>query len=180
MLYELTLTVCVRSTTAKISSFGILTASLHIVSPAGMFLSAPYAESSFSFLNFAGYYFYAKAILKHGEGRDSPRDLLILLSGVVFGIATTFRGNGLLSGLLLVWDVLSCATRILQSIDLVSNTRRLLALSMSGLLMACIATTPQYLAYGEYCVGRSADSDKRPWCSYWPPSIFTWVQRHYW
>ena len=138
-----------------------------------MFLSAPYAESSFSFLNFAGYYFYAKAMLKHSEGRDNPRDLLILLSGVVFGIATTFRGNGLLSGLLLLWEVLSCAIRILQSINLVSNTRHLLTLSMSGLLMACIATTPQYLAYGEYCVGRSADSDKRPWCSYWPPSIFT-------
>ena len=180
MLYELTLIVCVRSTTARVSSLGVVTASLHIVSPAGMFLSAPYAESSFAFLNFAGYYLYAKAILKHGEGRDNLRDLLILLSGIVFGVATTFRGNGLLSGLLLVWDVLSCATRILQSIDLVSNTRHLLALSMSGLLMACIATTPQYLAYGEYCVGGSADSVKRPWCSYWPPSIFTWVQRHYW
>lgn len=180
MLYQLTLTVCVRSTTARASLFGVLTASLHIVSPAGIFLSAPYAESSFSFLNFAGHYFYAKAMLKHGEGRDNLRDLLILLSGVVFGMATTFRGNGLLSGLLLVWDVLSCAIRILQSINLVSNTRHLLALLTSGLLMACIATTPQYLAYGEYCVGRSADSDKRPWCSYWPPSIFTWVQMHYW
>lgn len=145
-----------------------------------MFLSAPYAESSFSFLNFTGYYFYAKAMLKHGEGRSGQRDFLILLSGVVFGAATTFRGNGLLSGLLLVWDALSRGTRILRSIDIISNIRRLMIISMSGLLMACIAVMPQYLAYGEYCVRGSVDNDRRPWCSHWPPSIFTWVQRQYW
>ena len=180
MLHKLTLTVCAKSTTTRIPSFCILTASLHIISPAGMFLSAPYAESPFSFLNFTGCYFYAKAMSKHGEGRDSQRDLLLLLSGVVFGIATTFRGNGLLSGLLLVGDALSCGTRILRSVDLVSDFRHLLSVSMSGILMACIAIMPQYLAYSEYCVGESTDNDKRPWCSYWPPSIFTWVQRQYW
>ena len=180
MLYELTLITCVKRTTTRDPSFSFLTASLHIISPAGMFLSAPYAESSFSFLSFAGYYFYAKAMLMHGEGRESQRDLYILLSGVVFGIATTFRGNGLLSGLLLVWDALSCGTKILRSINIASDIRHLLTVSMSGLLMACIAITPQYLAYGEYCVRRTAYSDKRPWCAYWPPSIYHWVQRHYW
>lgn len=180
MLHELTLTVYLKSTTDRISSFCVLAASLHIVSPAGMFLCAPYAESSFSFLNFVGYYLYAKGMLKHSEGRENQRDFLVLLSGVVFGVATTFRGNGLFSGLLLVWDALACGLRILGFADIASNIRYLLAVSISGLLMACIATAPQYLAYQEYCVRGSADSDKRPWCSYWPPSIFTWVQRHYW
>lgn len=179
MLYELTLTVCLNSTT-RISSFCVLAASLHIISPAGMFLSAPYAESSFSFLNFTGCYLYAKAMLKHAEGQKNQRDCLVLLSGVLFGIATTFRGNGLLSGLLLVWDALACGTRILRSTDIASNIRHLLTVSISGLLMACIAIVPQYLAYDEYCVRASAYSDKRPWCSYWPPSIYTWVQRQYW
>ena len=180
MLYELTLIARLKPTTTRDSAFCLLTASLHIISPAGMFLSAPYAESPFSFLNFAGYYFYAQAVLKHGEGREGQRDLLVLLSGVVFGIATTFRGNGLLSGLLLVWDALSCGTRILRWTDTASDIRHLLTVSMSGLLMACIAITPQYLAYGEYCVRKTAYSDKRPWCAYWPPSIYAWVQRHYW
>lgn len=180
MLHELTLTVCPKSTMTRISSFCVLAASLHIISPAGMFLSAPYAESPFSFLNFAGYYLYAKAMLEHGEGRENQRDALILLSGVVFGIATTFRGNGLFSGLLLVWDALACGTRVLRFTDIASNARRLLTVSISGLLMACIAIVPQYLAYDEYCVRGSTDSDKRPWCSYWPPSIYTWVQRQYW
>ena len=180
VLHEMTLTLFINSPTTRASSFSFLTASLHIISPAGMFLSAPYAESSFSFLNFAGYYLYAKAMLKHGEGRFSQRDLLVLLSGVVFGIATTFRGNGLLSGLLLVWDALSCGTRILRSVDIASNIRYLLTVSMSGLLMACIAMVPQYLAYSEYCVRGSSDSDRRPWCSYWAPSNYTWVQRQYW
>ena len=180
MLHELTLTVCIKSTRTRVSSFCVLTACLHIISPAGMFLSAPYAESSFSFLNFVGCYFYAKAMLKHDEGRESERDHLILLSGVVFGIATTFRGNGLLSGLLLVWNALACGTRILRSIDITGNVRHLLVVSVSGLLMACIAAVPQYLAYSEYCGRGIADTDRRPWCSSWPPSIYTGVQRQYW
>ena len=180
MLHELTLTVYLESTTTRISSFCVLAPSLHIISPAGLFLSAPYAESSFSFLSFVGYYLYAKAVLKEGEERENQRDLLILLSGVIFGIATTFRGNGLLSGLLLVWDALACGTRILRSTDIIYNVRHLLTVSISGLLMACIAIVPQYLAYDEYCVRGSANSVKRPWCSYWPPSIYAWVQKHYW
>lgn len=180
MLHKLTSTVCVKSTMTRVSSFCLLTACLHIISPAGMFLSAPSPESSFSFLNFAGCYFYAKGMLKHDEGRESERDISILLSGVVFGIATTFRGNGLLSGLLLVWNALACGTRIVGSIDIASNVRRLLVVSMSGLLMACIAAVPQYLAYSDYCVQGIADADRRPWCSFWPPSIYTWVQKHYW
>ena len=180
MLYELTLTVCVKSPVTRVSSFCILTASLHIISPAGMFLSSPYAESSFSFLNFAGHYFHAHAMLKHGEKGQSRRDILVLLSGVVFGIATTFRGNGLFSGLLLIWDALVCGIRILRSSDIASNVRHLVVVSISGLLMACIAMVPQYLAYAEYCVRGSANGDKRPWCSYWPPSIYTWVQKQYW
>lgn len=180
MLYELTLTVWLTSTTTRITSFSVLTASLHIISPAGVFLSAPYAESSFSFLNLSGLFLYAKAMLNHDKGRERQRDCVLLLCGVLFGIATTFRGNGLLSGLLLLWDALACGTRILRFTDVASNIRHLLTVSMSGLLMACIAAVPQYLAYDEYCIRGSLDSDKRPWCSNWPPSIYTWVQRQYW
>lgn len=180
MLHELTLTVCLKSTTTKVSSFCVLVASLHIISPAGIFLSAPYAESPFSFLNFTGFYLYAKAILKHAEGKQNQKDLLVLISGFVFGIATTFRGNGLFSGLLFVWDALAYGTRILRSTDPASNFRSLLSVLISGLSMACIAVLPQYLAYAEYCVRESADSIIRPWCSNWPPSIYAWVQGEYW
>ena len=180
MLHELTLTVCLKSTTTKVSSFCVLVASLHIISPAGIFLSAPYAESPFSFLSFTGFYLYAKAMLKHADGKQSQRDLLVLISGFVFGIATTFRGNGLFSGLLFVWDALACGTRILRSTDAASNFRSLLSVLISGLSMACIAVLPQYLAYAEYCVRESADSNIRPWCSNWPPSIYAWVQAKYW
>ncbi len=38
-----------------------LAASLHIFSPAGLFLSAPYAESTFSLLSFVGFYILALA-----------------------------------------------------------------------------------------------------------------------
>jgi phosphatidylinositol glycan class V len=36
------------------------------------------------------------------------------------------------------------------------------------------------LAYKEYCESSGTDQGRRPWCNYWIPSIYSWVQSHYW
>lgn len=162
------------------SKLAFLTAGLHIISPAGMFLSAPYAEGSFSFLNFFGFYCYAQTLEDHLMISRALRDILVVLSGVIFGIATTFRGNGLFSGLILVYDAFACVTQILQNKDVKSRVRRLIVVCLSGTLMACIAAIPQYLAYDEYCNVRNLNGRLRPWCSGWIPSIYGWVQSEYW
>lgn len=180
LLHEVSLIICPELPASQRSRFALLTAILHIISPAGIFLSAPYAESSFSLLNFTGFYLYAHAILKHQVNEVVARDFFTLSAGICFGIATIFRGNGLFSGLILVYDATTSAIDIVRSPDTKGHIRRFVFVITSGASMACIVMVPQYLAYSEYCRSMDAEVERRPWCSYWLPSVYTWVQKHYW
>jgi phosphatidylinositol glycan class V len=151
-------------------------ASLHIISPAGLFLSAPYAESSCALLSFVGCLLFTKSLGGNGPVTAS-HDVLVLLSGVFFGIATTFRSNGILNGLLLLEEAL----RILWSFKhgvRVSSFRRLIATGLGGLSVAVGFLLPQYIAYTEYCGDSGINT--RTWCKRTLPSIYTFVQDHYW
>ena len=182
MLFQLTFTVCSSKSLVIRSKFAFLAASLHIICPAGIFLSAPYAESLFSLLNFLGLYLYAKAYngnpMQSGGIFDST---MIILSGVLFGLATTLRGNGLLSGLILLYDLIKCITRMWYSPSRIGpEIWGGVTLGASGTLMASIAFIPQYLAYSEFCRGPDSGEYIRPWCLKWFPSIYAWVQKEYW
>ena len=179
MLHELTLTVYRRSSVHQLSKISFLAACIHIISPAGIFLSAPYAESSFSLLNFAGCYLYAKAKTSTCV-QNTKGDALIIFSGIIFGVGSTFRGNGLFSGLILIYDAVSSMSKIVHSTDIKANVRKLLVVCLSGVFMGSIAILPQWLAYKEYCTKLNAESVVRPWCSNWVPSIYAWVQKEYW
>jgi Gpi18-like mannosyltransferase len=83
---------------------------MHILSPAGLFLSAPYAESLFSLLSFLGHLLYVYGQPSTTKGKTPPRtilhDLALLASGLTFSLATTIRSNGILFGLLFAHDAL--------------------------------------------------------------------------
>ncbi|KAL2798406.1 GPI mannosyltransferase 2 [Aspergillus keveii] len=154
-----------------------LSAALHIVCPGGAFLSAPYGESLFSFLNITGYYVYSsschdlsskKYFLSHGK---------LVLSGCFFAIATSVRSNGILSGVLLAYDALWQAYNILSRRSVGTVIVRLGFTIISGCIVALGLLIPQYLAYTSYCMGKDG---LRPWCQYLFPSIYGWVQSHYW
>lgn len=151
-------------------------ASLHIISPAGLFLSAPFAESSCALLSFVGCLLFTKSLGGNGPITAS-HDMFAILSGVCFGIATTFRSNGILNGLLLLEE----AFRTLWSLKhgfRISSFRRLIATGLGGLCVAVGFLLPQYVAYTEYC--QSTDMNTRTWCNRTLPSIYTFVQDHYW
>ncbi|KAE8392109.1 hypothetical protein BDV23DRAFT_61094 [Aspergillus alliaceus] len=66
-LYRLSINVFDHgNTSGKLTSF--LSSSLHIICPAGAFLSAPYGESLFSFLNITGFYIYSSSLLDLKSG----------------------------------------------------------------------------------------------------------------
>lgn len=99
----------------------------------------------------------------------------MLLSGLLFGVATTIRGNGLLSGLLYG---LEGVKELIESTN--PRFRRLSSIVLGGSLMALCAMLPQVLAYSDFCVNVNPSEKQRPWCSHQIPSIFSWVQSHYW
>ncbi|KAF2812688.1 mannosyltransferase [Mytilinidion resinicola] len=159
-----------------------LAASLHIVTPAGLFLSAPYGEALFSFLNFSGMLLYIESQRDQSQNSwGALRGCHIIASGALFSMAASIRGNGLLSGLIFVYDVVTHLPRLLSYSLSLNDFRKLLSTTVAGSLIIVGFFGPQWLAYDEYC-GQTYMSSKygRSWCLRYVPSIYSWVQSHYW
>ncbi|GKT77535.1 GPI mannosyltransferase 2 [Colletotrichum tofieldiae] len=152
MLHELTLKLFSRSRLAFLSAL------LHILSPAGLFLSAPYAESLCAFFSFAGYYVLAgvscrpKGSLRWTAGQ--------ILAGAIFGLATASRSNGLLNGLPFAIECLMILPPLLASPTNLKTIAALFGPIVGGLLVATGSVVPQALAWLRYCSGAS---EARPW-----------------
>ena len=157
--------------------FCLLSAALHIICPAGPFLSAPYGESIFSFLNFTGFYLYSSSLISERNGDTGLRDLKIMLSAILFACATIVRSNGILSGFLFAYDAGSLAWTSLIRGPSVHLARRLAVILFGGSIVAVGMIMPQIWAYQMYCL---AGADVRPWCNWTIPSIYSWVQSYYW
>jgi Gpi18-like mannosyltransferase len=164
-----------RSHSASGTATSTIAAALHIISPAGAFLSAPCSESLFSTLNFLAFYVYLNGRITGG----SLGDVETVFAGFCFGCATVVRSNGILGGLLFLYDAVLQAFDILRAGISTNGVRKLLALGAGGLLVAVGAFLPQYEAYRRFCED-AVEHDRRPWCDSLFPSIYGWVQRHYW
>jgi phosphatidylinositol glycan class V len=177
VLYRL-LTMTVDSRQRQQISF--IGAILHILTPASLFLSAPYTEALFSLLNLTGMLLYVQSRIRAKSRQSSVQeDAYKLGSGIMFSVATLMRSNGLLSGLVLLYDVGRYLPRVVSMQLTMHDVRRIVVTCMAGSVIAMGFVWPQYLAYIQFCNGgRSADNP--PWCNKAIPSIFTWVQSHYW
>ncbi|EDU45170.1 GPI mannosyltransferase 2 [Pyrenophora tritici-repentis] len=177
VLYRL-LTLVLEPQRRQIIPF--IAAVLHILTPASLFLCAPYAEAMFSFLNFTGMLFYAQSRTMAETGKSSfGEDLLKISSGLFFAVATLMRSNGLLSGTIFLYDVARYLPRLMSLQLSVHDVRRVTVTCVAGALIALGFIGPQYLAYVEFCY-RGSGAGIRPWCEKSVPSIYTWVQSHYW
>ncbi|KAI1211197.1 glycosyltransferase family 76 protein [Annulohypoxylon truncatum] len=163
-LYQLGLVVC------KNQRLSFIAALLHILAPAGLFLSAPYQESTYALLSFTGYLFLAKGLL--GPKRTFAHDVSLVASGMWFGFAVTFRSNGLFNG---IPFAIALAKELTTSPNLTSIRRRC-ALLVGGLAIAVGFITPQLSAYQIFCFTQPS----RPWCTSGMRSIYSFVQERYW
>ncbi|KAK3350053.1 glycosyltransferase family 76 protein [Lasiosphaeria hispida] len=173
----------------------LIAALLHVISPAGLFLSAPYAESSFALLSFTGYFLYARSCLSSGPW---SRDGYVVLAGLSFGLATAFRSNGILNGVPFAWEFLELLPSLANALfigrshrSMAATTdivRRLAALGVGGVAVAAGSLIPQAVAYQQFCSGSSgaeapggdALQPRRLWCEGYLPSVYAFVQQHYW
>jgi len=178
VLYKLSRKVFSNKSASLDQSLSFVIAALHILNPAGAFLAAPYTEPAFCLLNFIGFYLYLDS---HELSCLSLfEDVKVLLAGIIFGLATTIRSNGILSGILFAYGAVTTAFQILKNGLTWRETQRLFSLVVGGSLIALGVVYPQFLAYSEYCLRRSGDTQLRPWCDSRIPSVYSWVQSHYW
>ena len=175
VLYRLTRTVFGPGPGRDSTAF--IAATLHIFSPAGLFLSVPYGESLFSMLSYFGYLTYAKSLEDDARRLWLWRDSLVMMSGALFGLATAVRSNGLLNGMLFLYDALVALTQTADGVSPASLSR-LISLAVAGIMVALGTILPQWVAYREFCVIDVPPS--RPWCTGLHPSIYAWVQQRYW
>ncbi|KAK5108213.1 hypothetical protein LTR62_008669 [Meristemomyces frigidus] len=157
------------------------TACLHVLSPAGIFLLAGYHESAFALLNFLGLYCYATAVdNRFATYADAYQidAVWTIFAGFWFGLASMVRSNGLLSGIIFAWDAVAMLPRlpdILRTRD-TERITRFTATIVAGTLLAIGFVAPQVSGYLHYCTA----GETRPWCNKFPPSIYSFVQSHYW
>ena len=179
LLYRLTQLVFPHEPSNRLA---LTTASLHIISPAGLFLSAPYAESSFSCLTFLGCLLYVLSLRAERKAQFLKRDFCVLSAGLVFGVATTFRSNGILNGILFPYDAALSLASLRRNKDIVRCVRRGLFLGLGALFVGLGLIVPQWEAFREYCHSDlpRVPREARPWCSRTIPSVYTWVQDVYW
>ncbi|KAI9753883.1 MAG: 60S ribosomal protein L8B [Chaenotheca gracillima] len=182
-LYQLTLTVFPSKRPRSSSNLALVAAALHIISPAGIFLSAPYAESPFSLLSFSSQLLYAQTVANrvngskpHGTTWDHTK---VVLAGFLAGLATLLRSNGLLGGLPFLGDAVLTGAAFLRNPKSAGlpALRHLAALVVGGSFIAAGIVLPQWIAYDEIC---RQSLTTRPWCHRWIPSIYSWNQDHYW
>ncbi|CRG84749.1 phosphatidylinositol glycan, class V [Talaromyces islandicus] len=176
VLYHLTKTV-LGSETARQRALCFVSAALHVTSPAGAFLSAPYGEPVFSCLNLTGLYVYSSAILAEQTKSWTRRDLNFVLAGVLFAGATLTRSNGILSGALFAYDAVLGAVEVLTRGLSFGVIRRTAFVVLGGSIVALGMIVPQYIAFKAYCLDSHS---ARPWCERLLPSIYSWVQVEYW
>src|SRR5205814_1251115 len=140
VLYRLTELVFVGG---KGGELALIASILHIITPAGVFLSAPYAESLFALLNFVGHLIYTDSLAPSRGGRSWGKDLRLVLSGALFGLATTVRSNGLLNGILYLYDVIGEICSLPRDGIGLANTRKVAALGVAGILVGLGTVIPQ-------------------------------------
>lgn len=179
VLYQLGLAIWADGPWALVSAL------LHVLSPAGLFLSAPYAESPCALLSFAGWFLLVSSCA--AGRRPLASDALTLLAGASFGLATWFRTNGLLNGAPFAFEALRSVYHLVEDLEPGSTAmhlRRLAVVGVAGVFVAAGTVVPQFLAYRVYCLAPvgldGAGPPVRPWCFGFVPSIYNFVQREYW
>ncbi|KAK5987744.1 GPI mannosyltransferase 2 [Cladobotryum mycophilum] len=150
---------------------------LHIISPAGLFLSAPYSESPFACLSFIGYLLFAQGL--QSSSTSFSRNIKLVSAGIVFGISIPFRTNGLLNGILFAVEAIKCLQTFIRRPGFAVLLTGV-APVLGGLFVAAGSIVPQAVAWLRYCHWDLAEGELRPWCSRMIPSIYTFVQEDYW
>eukprot|EP00842_Homolaphlyctis_polyrhiza_P001532 jgi/Hompol1/237/HPOL_000386-RA len=141
----------------------LASAILFSLNPAGIFMSSIYTESPFALCAFLG-------MLAMMRGQS-------LLAALWFSAASSLRANGILFIGFFVWDLLHPFGNQKNRISLFRIVRN----TVLSLVVAMPFVAFQYYGWLQFCSHEAGSEDLvRPWCSNRIPSIYAFVQGHYW
>lgn len=177
-LYYLTFEIFKTSSlyNKNLSKLSLVSAIIYIISPAGIFLTAPYSESPCAFLSMGALLLREISIDRENFSHLSSKNSLkspwvykvsYLLAGTMVSMAYGVRSNGLLLGGLFLYDMFEFG---IKNGDL-SNAMFALA---SGFQLFLSIVAMNWYTYVIFCPSRGE------WCESWMPSLFSYAQSHYW
>ncbi|KAK6526391.1 ER membrane glycoprotein subunit of the GPI transamidase complex-like protein [Orbilia ellipsospora] len=105
-------------------------------------------------------------------------EFALVVSGFFFGVSSLFRSNGIINGILFALDALRYIRELSVGVNVYPNLRLLIATGIGGLLVGLPTLWRQYQGWLEYCT--ISTPIKREWCAKSIPSIYSFVQSHYW
>lgn len=149
--------------------FGLVSGLLMIISPAGVFLTGNYSENLSNLLTLLMFLTYYKSInfndVKQPSNKSITNILGYIISGIFCAINFTVRANGLLLGVIYVFD-------LYHFIQNKSSSQIILSIITGSILFMTFLMTNIY-HYIKFCPGRE-------WCNNTFPSLFQFAQHHYW
>ncbi|MBW0518724.1 hypothetical protein O181_058439 [Austropuccinia psidii MF-1] len=164
----------------KSIKFTSLVGLLHIFSPSPSTQVVPYTEPFYAFFSFLASYRYARL----SNPSSSKRFHAKLTIAIFAAIATTLRSIGIIQASFWISDWLDNSKK-LTSNKFKNPKKRLFDMiinSIQTFILVLITSGPflldQYLGYREFCMVEF--QLVRPWCSNLIPSIYNFVQSHYW
>lgn len=178
VLYYLSLKIFTSNTLfiSRAERIALLSSLFYVISPAGVFLTAPYSESLCSLLCFSALLLrelsmnrssynniYSKTCLKP----SIIYKLVYIFSGSLISLAFGVRANSLLFGILYLYDFYEFTIRNKSFKDSV------LSILAGSQLMAAFLFANLF-AYKTFCPARGE------WCFERIPSLFSYAQSHYW
>lgn len=178
VLYYLTIQVFKTSKlfNKKAQRLALVTSLAYVISPAGIFMTAPYSESPCAFFSMGALYLREVSInrenFRHSNSSNSLKahwvyKVSYLLSGLLVGLAYGIRINCILLGILFVYDLYEFGVKNQDRHD------SMFALASGFQLFVSIVISSWY-PYSVFCPARGE------WCHYWIPSLFQYAQSHYW
>lgn len=166
ILYYYTIATFAEARMFDASRLALAALAAFILSPAAMFMTAPYSEPAAALFSFAALYLREISIFPRFTEK-SPRAVVYVASGLAAAVAFGFRANCLLLGIMYVVDLWNWRK---------TGPSRVFLPLVAGLVLGLALVGSHVTTYWAVC----RSGARGEWCDARVPSLFAYAQAHYW
>ncbi|KAJ5070543.1 gpi mannosyltransferase 2 [Anaeramoeba ignava] len=162
---------------SKNEKFSVISTLMFCLSPANIFMTVIYTESQFALFTFAGIYFLNTS--EKNTGNSGRNFFRYLLSIICFMLSGATRSNGMINAGFILFDSL-------HRFKIARKITDFLVIIFQSLFAVVLIMIPnivyQFYAYKQFCLSEFIKNTTGvpSWCNNTIPSIYGYVQNHYW